>query len=77
MQPVKDNIFLHSNVITNPSDHVKNATNSVGCFTLQPVQDGLFLYHENECKKNAKTIEDIESIITNMYMRFEIAFQVK
>ena len=59
MQPIKDNLFLHSNVITNPSDHVKNTTNPVGCFTLQPVQDSLFLYHDNECKKSVKIIEDI------------------
>ncbi len=59
MQPIKDNLFLHSNVIINPSDHVKNTTNPVGCFTLQPVQDSLFLYNDNECTENAKTVEDL------------------
>ena len=59
MQPIKDNLFLHSNVIQDLCNNAESAYNPVGCFTLQPVQDSLFLYHDNEGKESVKTIEDL------------------
>ncbi len=59
MQPSKDGLFSHGNVIQNPCNDAESAYNPVGCFTLQPVQNRLFLYNDNQSKNNIKTVEDL------------------